>query len=73
MSREEGAALRRVHHRHNRLPGPQRQYVFSTYTLPALLKAAGYRTGIIGKLHVNPKSAFRFDLNRNKDLGPNNG
>ena len=27
-----------------------------------LLKPAGYRTGIIGKLHVNPESAFPFDF-----------
>jgi N-sulfoglucosamine sulfohydrolase len=26
------------------------------------LKAAGYRTGMIGKLHVNPESAFPFDF-----------
>lgn len=39
-------------------------------TLPVLMKAAGYRTGIIGKLHVNPKNAFQFDLNRNANLGP---
>ena len=26
------------------------------------LKDAGYRTGIIGKLHVNPESAFPFDF-----------
>ena len=26
------------------------------------LKRAGYRTGIIGKLHVNPESAFDFDF-----------
>ena len=26
------------------------------------LKGAGYRTGIIGKLHVNPESAFVFDF-----------
>ena len=25
------------------------------------LKSAGYRTGLIGKLHVNPESAFPFD------------
>ena len=25
------------------------------------LKRAGYRTGLIGKLHINPKSAFPFD------------
>lgn len=29
--------------------------------LPALLKAAGYRTGIIGKLHVAPAADFRWD------------
>jgi N-sulfoglucosamine sulfohydrolase len=29
--------------------------------LPALLKAAGYRTGIIGKLHVEPAAEFPFD------------
>lgn len=29
--------------------------------IPSLLKEAGYRTGIIGKLHVNPESAFPFD------------
>ena len=40
-------------------------------TLPALMKAAGYRTGIIGKLHVNPKSTFPFDLSLNAKLGPN--
>jgi N-sulfoglucosamine sulfohydrolase len=44
---------------------------FRDQTLPALLKRAGYRTGIIGKLHVNPKSALPFDLSRNADLGPN--
>ncbi|MEM7375295.1 MAG: sulfatase [Bacteroidota bacterium] len=26
------------------------------------LKQAGYRTGIIGKLHINPTSAFAFDV-----------
>lgn len=31
-------------------------------TLPALLKNAGYRTGLIGKLHVLPEEAFPFDL-----------
>jgi len=31
-------------------------------TLPMMLKESGYRTGIIGKLHVNPESAFPFDF-----------
>ena len=30
-------------------------------TIPNLLKSAGYRTGIIGKLHVAPEASFRFD------------
>ena len=29
------------------------------------LKALGYRTGLIGKLHVNPESAFPFDFRPN--------
>ena len=33
-------------------------------TLPALLQANGYRTGMIGKLHVNPESAFPFDFRK---------
>ncbi|MFM7183134.1 MAG: sulfatase [Verrucomicrobiales bacterium] len=36
-------------------------------TIPALLKATGYRTGIIGKLHVNPASAFPFDFKVNNE------
>lgn len=30
-------------------------------TIPNVLKKAGYRTGIIGKLHVDPESSFQFD------------
>ncbi len=30
-------------------------------TLPALLNKAGYRTGVIGKLHVGPASLYPFD------------
>lgn len=30
-------------------------------TIPALLKKSGYRTGIIGKLHVEPESSFPWD------------
>lgn len=37
--------------------------------LPNVLKRAGYRTGIIGKLHVNPEKAFRFDMRRNEGFG----
>jgi N-sulfoglucosamine sulfohydrolase len=31
-------------------------------TIPAVLKTAGYRTGIIGKLHVAPEESFPFDM-----------
>jgi N-sulfoglucosamine sulfohydrolase len=31
-------------------------------TIPALLKQAGFRTGIIGKLHVAPEDEFPFDV-----------
>lgn len=34
----------------------------NTPNIPNSLKAAGYTTGIIGKLHVNPASAFSFDF-----------
>ncbi len=30
--------------------------------IPSILKNSGYHTGIIGKLHVNPESAFSFDM-----------
>lgn len=39
-----------------------RMYRRETATLPGCLKAVGYRTGIIGKLHINPASAFPFDF-----------
>lgn len=37
--------------------------------LPNVLKQAGYRTGIIGKLHVNPEKAFAFDMRRGEGFG----
>lgn len=39
-----------------------RMYREDTPNLVRSLKAAGYRTGIIGKLHINPASAFPFDV-----------
>jgi N-sulfoglucosamine sulfohydrolase len=39
-----------------------RMYKDETPNLTTYLKAAGYRTGIIGKIHVNPESAFSFDF-----------
>ncbi len=37
-------------------------YREDTPNIVTLLKPAGYRTGLIGKLHVNPESAFPFDF-----------
>lgn len=39
-----------------------RLYRQDTPNLPHSLKASGYRTGLIGKLHINPASAFPFDF-----------
>jgi N-sulfoglucosamine sulfohydrolase len=39
--------------------------------ISSLLKDTGYRTGVIGKLHVNPLDRFRWDLaseGRNRDV-----
>ncbi|MCB1120294.1 MAG: sulfatase [Verrucomicrobiae bacterium] len=37
--------------------------------LPNVLKRSGYRTGIIGKLHVNPEASFQFDFRTNEGFG----
>ncbi len=37
--------------------------------LPNALKRSGYRTGIIGKLHVNPEQQFQFDWRQNAGFG----
>lgn len=37
--------------------------------LPNVLQSAGYRTGIIGKLHVNPESRFAFDRRYGEGFG----
>jgi N-sulfoglucosamine sulfohydrolase len=39
-----------------------RMYRPDTPNIPRQLKAAGYRTGIIGKLHISPEAAFPFDF-----------
>lgn len=39
-----------------------RLYREDTPNLPRSLKAAGYRAGIVGKLHINPAEAFPFDF-----------
>jgi len=41
-----------------------RMYREDTPNIVRSLKSAGYRTGIIGKLHVNPASAFPFDFKK---------
>lgn len=33
-------------------------------TIPNVLKEHGYRTGIVGKLHVEPEGTFQFDFDR---------
>ena len=45
-----------------------------TASLPSWLKAAGYRTGIIGKLHVNPARNFPWDFRaiRSANFGKRN-
>ena len=40
--------------------------------LPNVLKRAGYRTGIIGKLHVDPQQEFQFDVRNGKGFGNRN-
>ena len=45
-----------------------RLYRKDTPNLPRSLKQAGYRTGIIGKLHINPASAFPFDMHEIKSF-----
>lgn len=39
-----------------------RLYRADTPNLPRSLKAAGYRTGKIGKLHINPESSFPYEM-----------
>ena len=41
-----------------------RMYREDTPNIVRSLKQAGYRTGLIGKLHVSPKSAFPFDTHK---------
>ena len=41
-----------------------RMYREDTPNIVRSLKQAGYRTGIIGKLHINPASAFPFDMTK---------
>ena len=38
-------------------------------SIPNRLKQSGYRTGVIGKLHVNPESEFAFDVRQKEGFG----
>ena len=38
-------------------------------SIPNVLKRNGYRTGVIGKLHVNPESEFAFDYRDKQGFG----
>jgi N-sulfoglucosamine sulfohydrolase len=40
-------------------------------SLPGLLRANGYRTGIIGKIHVLPASVYPFDVEMTKSIAGN--
>ncbi|MGB4960291.1 MAG: sulfatase-like hydrolase/transferase, partial [Saprospiraceae bacterium] len=39
-----------------------RMYDHIVNTLPVVLKNGGYRTGCLGKIHVNPESSMPFDF-----------
>lgn len=41
---------------------PEYRVKDGTPTLPTLLRNAGYKTGILGKLHISPAEAFPFDF-----------
>lgn len=48
------------------------QYSFTTVkSLPRHLRDAGYRTGILGKVHVQPKEVYPFDAVITEGLGGN--
>ena len=40
-------------------------------SLPGLLKANGYRSGIVGKIHVQPRSVYPFDVEMVENLAGN--
>jgi N-sulfoglucosamine sulfohydrolase len=42
-------------------------------TIPAVLKPAGYKTGIIGKLHVEPEDSFPWDFDERRSHGKTRG
>src|SRR5262249_25480464 len=52
--------------------GPHMQQAHAwVMSLPRLLGAAGYFTGIIGKVHVGPDSVYQWDVQVIKALGGN--
>lgn len=42
---------------------------FINQSIPNVLKQHGYRTGVIGKLHVNPESSFAFAVRQKEGFG----
>ena len=44
------------------------EYLVETL-LPNIMKRHGYRTGIIGKLHVGPEKKFAFDMRKSEGFG----
>jgi N-sulfoglucosamine sulfohydrolase len=42
-------------------------YLEHVRPLSSLLKDAGYRTGVVGKMHVNPIERFRWDYDQQRD------
>jgi len=42
-------------------------------SLPRILRKNGYRTGILGKIHVLPRTVYNFDVEINKGIGGNRG
>ncbi len=66
-SASRGTLLSGLYPHHNGQYGHQHSFHHFSYlpwvkSLPALLKSAGYRTGVIGKLHVAPPELLPFDL-----------
>lgn len=39
----------------------------SVQSLPSLLRTSGIKTGLIGKKHVGPSDAFRFDYEKTEE------
>ncbi|MEZ5354938.1 MAG: sulfatase [Bryobacteraceae bacterium] len=56
------------HFGHAHAPHNQ-SYLPSIQSTPQLLRAHGYKTGVIAKLHVNPLDKFPWDMNATRETG----